>query len=224
MRNTILLFLLCSLSLFGMSYKQFKNHTLKHSKILKRQILSSKVTQEENTILLRTTNPLLTFETSRFDDRRGKHSFGYAVTLSQNIRTGSYMNGLKEKSYASTLLTHAFSTQGRAGYLKTLESLYTQYVYQHKMLSLLQQEYKLSNKVTHMVKERYQSGSENRVSYLQARTETSILKTQMYTTKQQQNILYYQLLAISGFRKNVSLEWELCHPPTHLLYNHRNEQ
>ncbi len=122
------------------------------------------------------------------------------------MRTGSYMDGIEAKANASLLLSEAFVQQGRSGYFKTLEELYTEYVFQNKMLSLLQQEYKLSNKVTQMVKERYQSGSENRVAYLQARTETLALKTQMYTTKQQKNRLYYQLLAIAGLSKKISLE------------------
>ena len=136
----------------------------------------------------------------------GDNSFGYAVSASQTIRMPGYMDGLQSKAKASSLLSQAFVTQGRAGYLKTLEELYTQYVYQNKMFALLQEEYTLSDKVTNMVKERYQSGSENKVAYLQARTETLTLKTQMYTTKQQQSTLYYQLLAIAGFSSNVSLE------------------
>lgn len=57
-----------------------------------------------------------------------------------------------------------------------------------------------------MVKERYKGGSENRVAYLQARTETITLKTQMYTEKQQFSTFYYQLLAIAGFTSKVSLD------------------
>ena len=206
MIKIIILFLTFSLTLFGMSYKQFKRHTLKNSKILKSQTLTLKSTTQENNILLRTANPVLNIEGSRFDEKAGDNSFGYAVSASQTIRMPGYMDGLQSKAKASSLLSQAFVTQGRAGYLKTLEELYTQYVYQNKMLTLLQQEYTLSNKVTNMVKERYQSGSENKVAYLQARTETLTLKTQMYTTKQQQSTLYYQLLAIAGFNSNVSLE------------------
>jgi len=202
----IILFLTFSLTLFGMSYEQFKKHTLQNSKILKSQTLTLQSTTQENNILLRTANPVLSLEGSRFNEKVGDNSFGYAVTASQTIRTGSYMDGLQSKAKASSLLSQAFVTQGRAGYIKTLEELYTQYVYQNKMLTQLQQEYTLSDKVTKMVKERYQSGSENKVAYLQARTETLTLKTQMYTTKQQQSTLYYQLLAVAGFNSNVSLE------------------
>jgi len=206
MMKSIILFLTFSLTLFGMSYKEFKQYTLKNSNILKSQTLSSQTTLQENNILLRASNPTLNMELSNFNQNVGGSSVEYSASLSQTIRTGSYMNGLQNKAYAATLLNKAFVTQGRAGYIKAFEGLYTQYVYQNKMLSLLKQEYTLSNKVTQMVKERYQSGSENRVAYLQARTETLTLKTQMYTTKQQQSTLYYQLLAIAGFTKKVSLQ------------------
>ena len=205
MMKTIILFFTLSLTLFGMSYKEFKAYTLKHSNILKSQTITLQTAQQQNNILLRTANPILSLEASRFDEKAGGDSFGYAVSATQSIRTGSYMDGLQNKAYASTLLSKAFVTQGRAGYLKAFEGLYTQYVYQNKMLTLLKQEYTLSNKVTEMVKERYQSGSENKVAYLQARTETLTLKTQMYTTKQQQSTLYYQLLAIAGLNKKISL-------------------
>ena len=201
-----MLFFTLSLTLFGMSYTKFKKHTLKHSKVLQSQHLSLQTTEQENNILLRTANPTFSLEASRFDPDFSSSEFGYSISASQTIRTESYMNGIKDKTYASTLLRKAFMAQGKAGYIKTLEGLYTEYVYQNKLLSLLQQEYKLSNRVTDMVKERYKNGSENKVAYLQAKTETLTLKTQMHTTKQQVGTLYYQLLAIAGFSKKVSLE------------------
>jgi len=206
MMKSIILFLTFSLTLFGMSYKEFKRYTLKNSNILKSQTLSSQTTLQENNILLRASNPTLNLEVSNYNENAGGNNVEYAAGISQTIRTGSYMNGLESKAYASSLLNKAFRTQGRAGYIKTFEGLYTQYVYQSKMLSLLKDEYALSGRVTNMVKERYKSGSENRVAYLQAKTETIALKTQMYTTKQQRSTLYYQLLAIAGFSKKISLD------------------
>jgi len=206
MTRILMLFFTFSLTLFGMSYAKFKEHTLKNSKVLQSQKLSLHVTQQENNILLRTANPTLTLEASRFDEDIGNNSFGYSVSASQTIRTGSYMNGIQNKTDASTLFKKAFVREGKAGYIKALEGLYTSYVYQNKLLNLLQQEYKLSNKVTHMVKERFTNGSDNKVSYLQAKTETLTLKTQMYTTKQQVSTLYYELLTTAGLRKKVSLE------------------
>ncbi len=206
MHKTILLFFTLSLTVFGMSYEQFKKQTLKNSKILKSQTLALQTTQQENNILLRASNPVLNLELSNYNENAGGNDVEYAAGISQTIRTGSYMDSLQEKANATSLLSKAFVTQGRAGYIRTLENLYTEYVYQSKMLSLLKQEYTLSDKVTAMVKECYKSGSENRVAYLQAKTETLTLKTQMYTTKQQLAKLYYQLLAVAGLNRKVSLE------------------
>ncbi len=204
--KTLLILSVFSLSLFGMSYKTFKTKTLKHSKILKSQSLTLQTAQQQNNILLRAANPTLNLELSNYNEKVGGSDVEYAAGISQTIRTGSYMNGRQEKATARSLLIKAFVTQGRAGYIKTLETLYTEYVFQSKMLTLLKQEYTLSNRVTAMVKERYESGSENRVAYLQAKTETLTLKTQMYTTKQQLAKLYYQLLAVAGLTQKVSLE------------------
>jgi len=207
MKKIIMIFLAFGLSAFGMSYEKFKDHTLKHSKVLQSQALTLQSTEQENNILLRTSNPILTLEAASFDEDivNSRHS-GYTVSASQTIRTGSYMDGIKDKTHASALLRQAFVTQGKAGYIKALERLYTSYVYQNKLYSLLQQEVTLSEKVTHMVKERFENGSDNKVSYLQAKTETLALKTQMYSTRQEVNSLYYQLLATAGLRKKVSLE------------------
>lgn len=201
-----MVFLTLGLSAFGMSYQQFKKHTLKNSKVLQSQAFSLQTAEEENKILLRTQNPTLGFQASQFDPDMGGSSFGYAFTASQNMRTGNYYEGLEAKANASTLLQHAYIKHGKAGYLRKLEILYTSYVYQSKLLSLLQQEYKLSNKVTKMVQERYTNGSENKVAYLQAKTDTLSLKTELYTTKQQRHSLYYQLLALAGLSTSMALD------------------
>jgi hypothetical protein len=114
--KTLVIFLSFSLTLFGMSYEQFKRHTLKNSKILKSQTLTLQIRQQENNILLRTANPILNVEGSRFNEKVGDNSFGYAVSASQTIRMPGYMDGLQSKAKASSLLSQAFVTQGKAGY------------------------------------------------------------------------------------------------------------
>ena len=56
-----------------------------------------------------------------------------------------------------------------------------------------------------VAKERYLSGSETKVTYLQAKTQTLRLKTELHTTKQAIHSLYYKLLAMAGYAKKVSL-------------------
>ncbi len=206
MKKIITIVLSFSLSAFGMSYEKFKKYTKKHAKTLQSQALSLQTTQEENKILLRTQNPILELEASRFNPDVEDSSFGYAIIASQNIRTGNYYDGLQKKADASSLLQQAYVNEGTAGYMRTLEILYTEYVYQSKLFSLLQQEYTLSDKVSEMVQQRYQNGSENKVAYLQAKTDTLALKTQIYATKQEMNSMYHQLLAIAGLKTKVPLD------------------
>lgn len=211
MKKIIMIFLTLSLTLFGMSYAKFKKHIEKNSKVLKSQQLSLEVNRQENNIFLRTQNPTLGLEAARYNLDFTDSEYGYTISVSQTIRPGNYLRGLQDKANASNLLQQAYVLEGKAGYMKTLEGLYTEYVYQSKLLSLLRQEYALSNKVTGIVEERYKSGSENKVAYLQAKTDTLALKTQIHTTKQQMDSLYYQLLAIAGFREKVSLDKEFIY-------------
>lgn len=212
MRKIIMISLGLSLTAFGMSYKEFKHYTQKNAKALQSQALSIQTTQEKNKILLRSQNPTLGLEASRFNPDAINSSFQYSASVTQKIRTFNYYGGLEDKANANTLLQQAYVQDGKAGYIRTLENFYTEYVYQSKLLTLLQEEYTLSKKVTKIVEERYKSGSENKVAYLQAKTETITLKTQMFTTKQQMNTLYYQLLAIAGLSKKVSLEKQFIYP------------
>ncbi len=206
MKKIIMIFLTFSLFSFGMSYEKFKKLTLKNAKFLQRQALSLQVTQEQNNILLRSQNPTLGLQVSRFNPKQISTSYNYAAFLTQSIRTGNYYGAQEDQASAQSLLQNAYVQDGKAGYISTLEKLYTEYVYQNKLLALLQDEYRLSKQVTDIVKQRYDTGSENRVSYLQAKTDTIALKTQMYTTRQVLKTLYYQLLSIAGLKKSVSLE------------------
>ncbi len=201
-----MIFLSLSLGLCAMSYKEFKRYTEKNAKALQSQALSLQTTKEENKILLRTENPTLELEASRFSPDGSKSSFGYSAIASQTIRTDNYYGGLEDQATASTLLQEAYVHDGKAGYFRRLETLYTGYVYESELLALLQEEYTLSKKMTDIVYERYTNGSENRVAYLQAKTDTMTLKSQMHTIKQEINKLYYQLLAMAGLSKKVSLE------------------
>ena len=212
MKKIVMISLGLSLTAFGMSYKEFKKYTQTHAKVLQSQALSLQTTQEENKILLRSQNPTIGFEASRFNPQNTNSSFQYAASVTQNIRTGNYYGGLEDKASAMSLLQEAYVLDGKAGYIRALEKLYTNYVYQSKLLSLLQEEYKLSQKVTNIVETRYKNGTENKVAYLQAKTDTIALKTQMFTTKQEMNTLYYQLLAIAGLKKKVALEKQFIYP------------
>jgi len=205
MQKTLILFTMLSLSLFGMSYEQFKAYTLKHSPVLKQQQLKVQIANAQNGMTLRAENPSLTIVGANYNPKNGSNELGYAVSFSQPVRTGSFYEGVQATANANLSLAQAYAIEGRAGYLRSLENLYTNYVYQSRLLRLIEAEYRLSQKVTEMVFKRYKSGSENKVAYLQAKTQTSMLKTQLYAVRQQRDTLYYQLLATAGLSEKVSL-------------------
>ena len=205
MLKTILVFLILTLSLFGMSYQNLKKHAQKHAKVLQNQALLIASTKKQNEILLRTKNPSLSLETSRFQPDIGSAKFGYAITASQIVRTGGYFNAQKDIANASLALQKAQIIDSKSIYLKNLDLLYTNYVYQEKMFTLMKEEFKLSLKITNMIKQRYLNGSQTKVDYLQARTTTFSLKSQISLEKQKKNRLYYQLLSSAGISKAVSL-------------------
>ncbi len=201
----MIIFLGISLSAFGMGYTQFKKHTKKQAKTLQSQALNLKQTEIENAITLRTPNPTLGVEIGRFRPEFSGEKAGYSLLTSQKIRTNSYYHALESAAEAKILLSKAYAYEGKASYMKKVEDTYTHYVYESKLLDILKEEHTLSKKMTQVVKERYINGSETKVAYLQAKTQTLNLKTQMHTTKQQMHSLYYMLLAMGGFSNNVSL-------------------
>jgi outer membrane protein TolC len=221
MKKIIMISLGLSLTAFGMSYQAFKNYTKSHAKVLQSQALSLQTRQEESKILLRTANPILGLEASHFNPKSTDTSFQYSASISQSIRSNGYYAGLEDKALAQNLLQEAYIREGKAGYIKGLELLYTEYVYQSKLKFLLEKEYRLSTEVTHIVEERYKSGSETKVAYLQAKTDTLALKTEIFASKQAMNRLYYQLLALSGMKKKVSLEKKFIYAIT--AHTHRKE-
>jgi len=151
-------------------------------------------------------------EVGRFEPEFTDASYGYSISATQTIRTQGYMDALQSNTLAQTELSKAQIKNARATYIKTLEDLYTDYVYQSKLLGILQEEHRLSLKMANTVKERYQNGSESKVAYLQAKTQTLALKTQIHSTKKQKQTLYYQLLAMGGFSKKISLSKKFIYP------------
>jgi len=137
MKKIIVIVTISSCIAFGMSYKEFKRYAQKNAKSLQSQSLSLQTKREENKILLRTKNPTIDIEMSQFNPDRTSSTYGYSATATQSIRTENYYGGLKEKTEASALLQQAYIADGRAGYIRTLEMLYTEYVYQSKSLTLL---------------------------------------------------------------------------------------
>lgn len=212
MKKIILIFTASSLTLFGMSYSQFKQSVIRNSKILQSNHLSLSSTEQQNAILLRPENPSLYLEASRFNPDAGDNRYGYKAIYSQPIRTGGFYGALTQKAQAQQILQQAFVSEGRAGFLKELEHLYTEYVYQNRLYTLLQKNYKISQRIAAIANERYKSGAESRAQYIQAKTEAMLVKTEILSARQESKTIYYQMLGLAGLNKNVSLQKKFIYP------------
>ena len=212
MKPLMVAFVALSSLLWGMSYQSFKRYALKHAAILQSQALELDATRVNNAIALRQANPQLTVEGARFHPNGGSVDTLMSVQVSQAFRTPWYQTSLERQSDAAYLVSQALRTQGKAGYLRELETLYTRYVYQSRLSDLLRQEYRLSQKMMRIVQDRYQKGSENKVALLRARTQTMSLKSQWLDAKRQTTQLHYQLLAVAGLNKKVALETRFIYP------------
>ncbi len=212
MKKILLLLIATSLSLFGMSYEQFKQSVLRNSKILQSKRLTLSAAEQESTILLRAENPLLEVEVSQFNPEIGDIRPGYRATYSQPIRTGGYYDALSQKATAGKVLQQAYVSRGVSGFLKALEKLYTDYVYRDRFVALLQQDLAVSQRVAGIAEERFQSGAESRAQYIQAKTEAMMAKTEILDAKRQTRTLYYQLLGLAGLSKKVTLYRQFIYP------------
>ena len=214
MNKITILFFTFSFTLFGMSYTKFKKHTLEHAPLLKSQALLLEQKKEENKIRLRTENPTLGLELSKFNTDFEANRYGYAVSASQKLRTQSYLEDLEDENQAQLLLSSTYVSNRRASYIKRLEKRYTAYVYQYKRRILLKEEIKLSKTVTAMAKEHYENGSESKVAYLEAKTETLKLQIDIHAIKLLEEEIYYELLAMAGYTKNMILDKKFIYSVT----------
>ncbi len=205
MKQLVLLIALIT-GAFAIDFQTFKREVLANAKILEAQKLELAMQRERNRIDLRSENPELGIEGARYNADGGEDTWGYALDLRQRVRTGSFMKGLRQKAEAAALLRRAYQTEGRAGFLKTLETLYTRYVYAVKREAILREEQQLLQQVAQMVEARYKSGSDTKVSWLQAKSEADALKSEVITAKIRQKTLYRQMMALAGISESTPLE------------------
>ncbi len=211
-RRIVILTAAMPLLLWGIDFETFKKEVLAHSKILHAKALSLQMQMQKNRILLRSANPELGLEAGSYRPDGEDTSLGYAVDIRQRVRRGSFMKGLSMKADAAQLLAEAYYAEGREGYLKRLEELYTHYVYSVKRVALLEQESKLLGRVARMVYARYRSGSDAKVSWLKAKSEADALDAQIVRARAGKEAFYHQMLALAGMTKPISMDAAFLYP------------
>jgi len=216
MRRLLVLSLCASICtttmLSAMSFSQFKKRVIRESKILKRSRLSLLATDEESKIAMRSANPTMELEMSQFRPDIGDDRGGFRASYAQPIRTSGYYDSLSQHTSAQKLLQKAYIVEGRAGFIKKIEKLYVDLVYRDQLYRLLEGDLKISKRVADIVKERFESGAESRVQYMQAKTEVISSKSKLISLKREIDDIYFDMMKISGLGADVKLDMSFTYP------------
>ena len=206
MYRIITILLSSTIMLSAMSYEQFKKRVISNSKILQRSNISLKATNIEGDILMRSENPTVEMELSRFNPDVGDSQQGYRASYSQSIRRDSYYNSLLDSRLSKERLSLAYVVKNRAKLILDIEVLYTNLVYLNQLQQLLIKDLKISKRVSNIAKERYESGAESRVKYLQSKSEYISTKSRLISLKREIGIIYYEMMSLASIDRDIELE------------------
>jgi len=212
MRIVWILSLCTTVMLSAMSFSQFKKRVIRESKILKRSRLSLLATNEEAGIVMRSTNPTMELEMSQFRPDIGDDRNGYRASYTQSIRTSGYYDSLSQHVSTRKLLQKAYIIEGRAGFIKKLEKLYIDFVYRDHLYTLLEGDLKITKRVADIVKERFGSGAESRVKYIQAKTEIMATKSELISLKREIDSIYFDMMKLVDIDSGVVIEKRFLYP------------
>jgi len=218
MSRVILLSLSITLLLSAMSYEQFKKRVIRESKILQRSSISLQASKIEGDILMRSENPNIEVEMSRFDPDIGDSYSGYRASYSQSIRRDSYYNALSESRSSKERLSRAYVVKDRAKFISKLERLYTNLVYLDHLQQLLVKDLKISKRVSTIARKRYESGAESRVKYLQSKSDYTATKSRLISLQREIDIIYYDMMSLASIDRDIDLKKRFIYPITTTKY------
>ena len=103
-------------------------------------------------------------------------------------------------------LSQAYVVKNRAKLILEIEVLYTNLVYLNQLQQLLIKDLKISKRVSNIAKERYESGAESRVKYLQSKSEYISTKSRLISLKREIDIIYYEMMSLASIDIDIELE------------------
>jgi len=174
MKAILLLILMTNLYMYAMDFLEFKQKAVKNSNSLKSEKLSILLEQKRADFLQKIQNPTIELERSKFKDERG-----WRVGLSQPIRFLGVGSDLELLNSASIEQTKADFVLTKALFSKNLELLYTEYVYEQGLQTLIKEELELSKKVEDITKERLKNGVTTKVKLMMATLEKENIKNKL---------------------------------------------
>ncbi len=195
-----------SINMFGMDFEKFKDKALKETTILKSASLNIEISKKESQIMLQYENPSLEIERGYFEDENG-----WRVAFSQSLRNPSLgvdLESLRRAKEEESKIDYMFL---RAKFLKNLEILYSEYVYQKKLELLIQEEINLASRMERITKERLVNGVGTKAQSMMATLEKEDIQNRLIEQKLSVKKRYFALLSLSNIVDNIDLDAEFIY-------------
>ncbi len=195
-----------SINMFGMDFENFRSKAIESTNRLKSASLDIKISQKDSQIILQYENPSLEIEGGHFEDENG-----WRVGVSQSFRNPSLGSDLEELMKVKEDKSEANYKFLRASFFKELELLYTQYVYQKKLESLIFEELNLVARVENITKERVLNGVGTKAQFMMATLEKEDIQNRLVEQKLYINKSYFDLLSLANIVEDIDLDAKFLH-------------
>ena len=209
----LLLSMFFTVSLFGMDFENFKQKALSQTNRLKSARLSMDIAQKSSKIMQQYQNPSLEVEGSNFDDEKG-----WRVGLSQSIRIPSIGSDLRDLATTKNEESKASFIQIKADFCKKLEIQYSEYVYQKKLESLINEELSLASRIEKIAKVRLQNGIGTKAQSMMVTLEKEDIQNRLIEQALSINKEYLTLLSLANILEDIDLEVEFIYTLSQNLF------
>jgi outer membrane protein TolC len=195
--------LIVAISLYGMDYKSFKQKALQSSNMKKYSVITTDIAKKESKILTGSVDPTISLSGKHFED-----DSGFSIGLNQSIKMVDYQNvadARLEEIGASELYK-------RALFIKELEIVYTDYIYQKRLGKLFEDELTLAKRLELISKNRVENGVGTKAQQLMATLASEDVQNKILAQQIKISESYYNLLRFSNIEQEIELNSKFIYP------------
>ncbi len=187
MKSLFTVFLL-SLSLFAISFEEFRDKAMQKSFLLQKSQLQiqKNILQREKS--LRKSNP-------EFEGNIAKYGLedGFELTVKLPYRLDSFLHDLKASLQKNILVAKYQKALAKKEFVKGIETLYTKYIYQMRKTANIKQEISIQHRLLSIAKEKYRKGFGKKIDILKIESKLLTLSHSLYEQKQKAQKALYEL-------------------------------
>ena len=212
--KAVVLLIIMAIYMYSIDFKEFKQKAIEVNYALKSAKLSIQASKKSSEILTQYKNPTVEGGVNIYENEQG-----WDLSLSQPIRVLGFGKDLQNLATSYTNEAEANFIQTKALFLKELESLYTNFVFESKLKSLLLQELKLNQDLENIAKDRLENGAGTKVQYLMTTLETQNIYNAILEQEANIQISYFDLLNFANIDEMLDIKKEFLYTnlPDHIV-------